>query len=179
MRPSQLPQKHGGFTLVEMIAGIVALSLAFSIIFTIVLPASEQSASQVQQIRAAELGQSLINEISGRRYDEQSTNNARCGESGISCTPILNLGLDGEIGRANFDDVDDYNGYRAVEDGSGNAIGSLYSNFSVQVGVAYDGDYDFILNEAGNQEFNAKLITVTVTTPSGDNIVFQAYRGNF
>ena len=179
MRLNQFAQKHAGFTLVETIVGIVVLSLAFSIIFAIVLPASEQSASQVQQIRAAELGQSLINEISGRRYDEQSTNNVRCGESGISCTPILNLGLDGEVGRANFDDVDDYNGYQAVEDGSGNAIGDLYPNFSVSVGVAYDGDYDFVLNEAGNQEFNAKLITVTITTPSGDNIVFRAYRGNF
>ena len=49
MRLNQFAQKHAGFTLVETIVGIVVLSLAFSIIFAIVLPASEQSASQVQQ----------------------------------------------------------------------------------------------------------------------------------
>ena len=171
-----------GFTLVETIAGMVVLAIAFSVIFTLVLPVSEQSAGQVQQIRAAELGQSLMNEILARRFDENTTNELRCGDIGANgCTSSAQFGAvdSGESSRADFDDVDDYDGYNALEDASGNSLSAAYQGFEILVNVAYDGDYDFITNEAGSEELNAKLITVDIITPLNEKITFRAYRSNF
>jgi len=178
-----------GFTLVETVIGIVVLSIAFSIMTTLLFPLLEDSADQVHQIRAAELGQSMLNEIQARSFDEKSDRNGglvRCGEPGISCT--ANNALTAEAGetRATYDDVDDYNGFdqdgAAIESSLGNSVGDLYNNFNVKVTVCNDGDYDgsCSANLASNTDtFTAKLITVTVTTPSGLAIDFATYRANF
>ena len=99
-----------GFTLIETIVGIVVLSISFSIITTLIYPAVEQSADQLHQIRAAELGQSLLNEITGHAFDENSDHAGgeyRCHENGIICSTDMKS----ETGenRLLFDDVDDYN----------------------------------------------------------------------
>jgi len=186
-----------GFTLVETVIGIVVLSIAFSIMSTLLFPLLEDSADQIHQIRAAELGQSFLNEIQARSFDENSDRNGgfwRCGEDQNGDTVIdgdelctLNnlLGDEGEI-RATFDDVDDYNGLdqdgAAIENSLGASIGDLYTNFNVQVTVCNDGDYDGTCsaNLASNTDtFTAKLIKVTVTTPSGLAIDFATYRANF
>ncbi len=53
--------KGRGFTLIELIVGIVVLSISFSLLTTLILPLSEKSAEQLHQVRAAELGQSMMN----------------------------------------------------------------------------------------------------------------------
>lgn len=174
-----------GFTLVETIIGIVVLSIAFSIMTTLIFPLMEDSADQLHQVRAAELGQSMLNEIQARAFDENSDRNGglvRCGESGISCTPNNDLGVDGIETRTAFNDVDDYDGLVLAEDGLGNDLSDIYTNFTVAVSVCNDGDYDGICsaNIASNTDtFTAKLITVTITTPSGLAIDFSTYRANF
>jgi len=179
--------KQKGFTLVETIVGIVVLSIAFSIITTLIYPMVENSADQLHQIRAAELGQSMLNEIQGRSFDENSDRNGglvRCGELTITCT--ANNALTAETGesRATYDDVDDYNGLNLsgdnIENSLGETLDGLYSGFIIGVIVCNDGNYDGVCsNSASADTDTAKLITVTVTTPTGFAINFSSYRANF
>ncbi|XQW85553.1 type IV pilus modification PilV family protein [Thalassotalea piscium] len=184
-----------GFTLIETIVGIVVLSISFSIITTLIYPAVEQSADQLHQIRAAELGQSLLNEITGHAFDEHSDHTGgyyRCSEdvngngtleSTEKCTSIM--GNEESNNRLLFDDVDDYNGMAVSDASVGNYIKNsqgedltLYLGYSLKVMVCNDSDYDGNCSTNSNN-YTAKLITVTVTTPTGFAIDFSTYKANF
>ena len=184
-------QLQRGFTLIETIVGIVVLSISFTIFTSLIFPLAEQSAEQVHQIRAAELGQSMMNEILGKAFDENSDISGglyRCGDD-VNNDDAINA-ADGEkpcsaaLGneeagqRALFDDVDDYNGLTVIEStlGSSDSLANIYSGFQVRVSVINDSDYNGI---ADTNNFTAKLITVTVTTPQKFDFVFSAYKANF
>jgi MSHA pilin protein MshD len=167
-----------GFTLIEAIIGIVVLSIAFSIMVNLIYPRVEESADQLHQVRAAELAQSLLNEIQGRAFDENSDkvgSITRCGESGApACT--TSIGSEEGGNRELFDDVDDYHNL-ALEDSIGDDLSSVYQGFSVQVSVINDSNYDGV---ADTFNYNtAKLITVSVTTPQGFTLDFSTYKVNF
>jgi prepilin-type N-terminal cleavage/methylation domain-containing protein len=66
------PTKQSGFTLIEIIVGIVVLSISYALLTSLIYPLASQSAAQIHQIRAAELGQSMVNEILGKAFDENS-----------------------------------------------------------------------------------------------------------
>ncbi|AOW77497.1 hypothetical protein A3Q34_11895 [Colwellia sp. PAMC 20917] len=172
-------KKHAGFTLVELIVGIVVLSISFSILTTLIYPLANQSAEQVHQIRAAELGQSMINEIIGRSFDENSDMSGgfiRCGESGVSCSVI---GADSGETRAGYDDVDDYDAINfgdTLVNSLGEDISAQYVGFSMDVKVINDANYDG--NSTGDNS-TAKLITITVRTPQDFDFVFSVYKVNF
>ncbi len=180
--------KTHGFTLIELVIGIVMLALSFSIISTMILPAAKQSAEQIHQIRAAELGQAMINEILARAFDENSDmigGKIRCGESGIVCTANNLLGPDGET-RANFDDVDDYHGLNSlginkIENSLGGDMDDIYRDFSIDVQVCNDGDYDGVCfaDDGDGDIQTAKLITITVTTAQDYAVTFAVYKANF
>lgn len=175
--------KSNGFTLIELIVGIVVLSLSFSLLTSLILPLSEKSAEQLHQVRASELGQSMMNEILARAFDQQSDMVGglnRCGEGGIVCTSSGGLGSDdGETVRALYNDVDDYIDFDFTNENETNALGesfsSLYPGFNVTVAVSYS---NFSSNDSNAIEL-AKLITVTVTTPQEFDFVFSFYKANF
>jgi MSHA pilin protein MshD len=182
-----------GFTLIETIVGIVVLAISFSVITTLIFPIVEQSADQLHQVKAAELGQSFLNEIQNKAFDENSDKVGgivRCGESlpAPACTTNNDLGKDAGESRVTYDDVDDYDGLNfdstnnPIENSQGESLGDLYLGYSLTVEVCNDGDYDG--NCSGKVFENtdtsrAKLITVTVTTPTGFDIKFSTYRANF
>ncbi len=181
-RDITLPQQ--GFSLIEIIIGIVVFAFSLSIITSLILPTSEQSAAQVQQIRAAELGQSLMNEIMGKSYDENSDRVGgvlRCNEPSVAVNPCsFTFGPDaGENSRNDFDDVDDYHGLvvsgNAIQNVQGQSLGRHYQGFSLSVDVIYDGTYD----GTPDSEYNAKLITITVDSPAKQAIKFSSYKANF
>lgn len=171
---------NAGFTLIETIVGIVVLSISFSILTTLIYPLANQSAEQVHQIRAAELGQSMINEILGRAFDENSLiagGFTRCGESGVPCSAI---GVDsGEADRVNYDDVDDYDAINfgnTIENSLGEDISGKYVGFSLNIDVINDANFNG--TGTGNNS-TAKLITITVRTPQNFDFVFAVYKVNF
>jgi MSHA pilin protein MshD len=168
-----------------MIVGIVVLSIAFSIFTSLIYPLSNQSAEQVHQIRAAELGQSVLNEVLGRAFDENSDMSGglkRCGEDMDDdgtvdpCSIILGNEEGGD--RALFDDVDDYNNLTVIENTLGDSLADIYIGFSVSVSVINDSDYDGD-SDGGDNNYTAKLITVTVTTPQDFDFIFSVYKANF
>ncbi|MEW6989178.1 prepilin-type N-terminal cleavage/methylation domain-containing protein [Colwelliaceae bacterium 6441] len=183
-----LSNKNKGFTLIETIVGIVVLAISFSLITTLIYPLVGQSADQLHQIKAAELGQSIINEIQNKAFDENSDKTGgliRCGE-GTDCTPYDKLTNEEGGVRASFDDVDDYNGVVLDEDDFVNSFGDdladKYVGYVVDIKVCNDGNYDGVCSSqdvANSDTFTAKLITVTVTTPTDAAIAFSTYRANF
>lgn len=181
-----------GFTLVETIVGIVVLSIAFTIFTSLIYPLANQSAEQVHQIRAAELGQSMINEILGKAFDENSDMSGgvyRCGEDrnndslvvpadGETCS--VTLGNEESNKRELFDDVDDYNGLTGIESslGSDDSLNNIYFGFEASVSVINDSNYSG-KSDVGDNNFTAKLITVTIKTPQDTEYVFSVYKVNY
>jgi MSHA pilin protein MshD len=182
-------KRLSGFTLVEVIVGIVVLSTALTIIPTLIIPATIQSAEQIHQIRAAELGQSMLNEILSKAYDENSDmagGLVRCGESGTTCSFDENADSEAEEGNENrdlFDDVDDYHGLSEsgplIKNALGETMGDLYQGFTVEVTVCIDSDYKGCDDDPTLDNTIAKLIQVTVSTPQAFKIHFASYRANF
>lgn len=174
-----------GFTLIEMVVGIVLIGSVVALLQAVVFPQFTRSVNPLFTIRAAELAQSLAEEILAKPFDELTPLGGAPPCNPCSAIP---LGTDGgESARADFDDVDDYafycgggSGQFAVE----NALGVAptdYSGFRMQICVDYDGDYDGIADaDASNP--NAKLVRVKVWAPTADGaevLQFDFYRGNF
>jgi MSHA pilin protein MshD len=177
-------KNNSGFTLIELIIGIVVLSISLSIVSTLIAPAEQKSADQILQVKAAELGQSLLNDISSRAFDQNSDmagGRIRCGEPAGSngCTADIDLGSDpGEIQRSLFNDVDDFHGYKINENTLDDSLGESYSNFIIDVDVRC-AEVDLGLASSSSDCKLAKRITVTVTTPLGTKIKFATHKTNF
>ena len=170
-----------GFTLIELIVGIVVLTLSLSIMSTLIAPAEEKSADNVLQIKASELAQSLMNDITSRAFDDNSDmsgGRVRCGEPAggdNDCTTVIGVEADeDEDDRNTFDDVDDFNGFTDRVNSTGGDIDGGYAQFDIEVNVIYAG------TELGLSDNTlAKRITVTVTTPLGTAIEFASYKANY
>ena len=183
--------KQAGFTLIEIIVGIVVLSITYAILNSLIYPLASQSAAQVHQIRAAELGQSMINEVLGKAFDENSDMSGgfmRCGEISAPsiCTLSENLGADIVNGttelRADFNDVDDYNSIDfgdEIVNSQGGSLAAIYKGFTMNISVIYDSDYSGEYEAGVDDEKSAKLITITVRSPQSDDYVFSVYKANF
>lgn len=164
-----------GVTLIELIVGIVVLAVSLTMLTAVLGPMTIQSTDPWHQVRAAELGQSLMNEILAKSFDEQSSRSGsklRCNESPApACTLAANFGPEGET-RSQFDDVDDFHNL----DVSGNDINNIFGNdarlqdiylsYRLQVQVSYDSAL-------------AKRILISITTPGGDIVEFAAIKGNW
>jgi len=177
--------KTQGFTLVELIMGIVILAIALSLLATLIFPKSAQSIQPLQQMRAAELAQSLMNEIKAQAYDQQSDHNGgiwRCGETMAgqiipACTTPSNYGPDQSETRINYNDVDDYDSQGSFVNparSDGTSLATLYPNFKVRITVNSD---DSLNGSSGNNI--AKRIDITVQLPSGEQLDFSSYRWNY
>lgn len=133
-----------GFTLIEIIIGIVVLSIAFAIVGTLIGPTDRQSADHILQVKAAELAQSILHDVSNRAFDHNSDmagGRLRCGEpTMLACTTEANFGPEaGETGRDLFNDVDDFHGFNQRVNATGDAIDDSYDSFVVLVNVTYAG----------------------------------------
>ena len=197
MRVNCARRTHG-FTLIELISGIVVFAVALTIVTSLIASQSRRSIDPIWQVRAIELGQSLLNEINAKAFDEQSDmlgGSARCNET-VACSTSGNLGPDAGEGRASYDDIDDFNGLDvsgiAITNSLGEALvgpeGTLYSGFRAQVSVFYDDNLDGINDDDPDQDGslnsgtlvgNRKLVRVVVTTPGGDRVPFSVLRANF
>jgi MSHA pilin protein MshD len=186
---------QSGFTLIELIVGIVVFSVALVMLTSVIIPQTRKGIDPIWQVRALTLGQSLLSEISSKAFDENSiTNNGR--QACASCSSSSNLGADAGETRANFDDIDDYNGLilSGVDISNTNQAtlstdtADLFLGFEAQIRVFYDANYDGINDDDTDQDntldtgtltANQKLLEVTIITPDGERIPFSTYRNNF
>lgn len=164
------------YSLIELIITIVLSSIVLVIFYSIFAPNQRASVSPVMQVKAAELGQAYLEEISLKRYDENSPagNALRCN---AATAPVCSatLGPNSET-RIQFDDIDDYHGLNEMppRDAFG-TIRSGFSGFRVQVAVTYAGA-DFSL---ATQDLKKIVVTVTLPQAVGGQFVFSQYKGNF
>lgn len=171
-----------GFTLIELVVGMVVLSIALVLLATMLFPQADRAADTLSRVRSAELAHSLLNEVWGKRYDQNTNANGgvpACGAAarpdlglpaGLACSAAASLGPDtGEV-RNTFNDVDDYNGLNqnSLMLNSTDTYSSQYKNYLLTVSVTYP-----------NANTNSKLIAISVTTPSGEVITYDAIRSNY
>lgn len=172
--------KQAGFTLIELIVGIVLMAIALTFMTNAFFSNPGRSVEPMMQIRAAEFGQALLGEILSKNFDETTPIGGvpAC----VVCTASGSLGSEGES-RSTYDDVDDYNDScgspMALADSLGNGV-SNFNGYGMEVCVSYDGDYDGL----ADTNINAKLIQVNIYLPSGagmgnDPITLSGYKGNF
>ena len=162
-------KRSEGFTLLELVIGIVVFTISLTIVLSLIVPQAEQTAEPFRQVKAAKLGQSLMNDILSRSYDENSDRSPpfeTCNAKGNCSTT---LGPE-EASEDDYDDVDDYNGYVVSN------VGGNYNNFGFAVTVDYDSDLDDSTPTDG-QTF--KRIDLAVTAPDGQVYNFSAYRGSY
>lgn len=185
-------RRQQGLTLIEMVLTIVILAISLIAITSILSSGVGRSADTTVELRSAALAHSYLNEILGKRFDENSH------PRGIppcrsNCTVIANFGPDGET-RAQYDDVDDYNG---LDEGEGQAFplrdanGATrigYENFRVRVSVRYmniaaSGTEENLAVAASDLDDNedAKVITVTVNflNSGTEGVRYSAYKTNY
>lgn len=168
-------ESNQAYSLIELIITIVITSIVMLVLLNIFFTNQKNSASPIFQVKAAQLAQAYLEEVSLRKYDEVSPagNSLRCNSpSAPSCSLIL--GSDAGETRSRFDDIDDYNGLSENPpiDALGNSR-SGFSNFSVNISVTYAGtDFGLALQDI-------KLISVTVQAPDTNQYVFSQYKGNF
>ena len=190
----------------KLVIGITTFAIAITIITGVLAPQVNRTVDPIYQVRATELAQSMFNEILSKYYDENSDRSGgriRCdedlnddgdaddknvGEELCSET----LGPDsGENDRSDYDDVDDYDGY-FEDDIIQNSLAEdlvldgveLYNGFTVGVSVFYDNDQDQVPNDSETDvdehgTGDIKLILLTVTTPSGDELTFSSFKHNY
>jgi MSHA pilin protein MshD len=180
--------RASGFSLIELIIGIVVLAIAMLFISAILGPLFVRSIEPWHQVRAAELGNSLMNEILARSFDENSSRGStllRCGDAGAQAcvATIPNCPANGmsatteEASRDLYDDVDDFhclnvNG-SAVTTNLNPSLQASYNQYQVQVAVSHAG------TSAGLAATQVKRIDVLVTLPNSEVITFTSYKGNW
>lgn len=193
-----------GFSLLSIILSIILISFALMTLTILLFPRAEDSAKLIHSTKASELGAAVLDEIIGRKYDENSGPNGGIPEcnsqSGKICslakTKVINgipqcddslgktcLGPDpdeiinGVPDRALFNDVDDFDGLSgSVKNVLGDDLGDIYPNFSISISVFYDANLDAIPDKVSG---NNKRIVVDVIDPSGQHYLFSVIRGNF
>lgn len=187
-----LRRAEGGLTLIEMVITIVILAISLITLSSILSAGIGRSSDTTLELRSAALAQSYLDEILGKRFDENS-NPRGIPPCRSNCTLFTNFGPDSET-RAQFDDVDDYNG---LDEGEGqltplqdaNGITRTgYDNFRVRVTVRYmdvgvSGEEESLAVATNDLDDNedAKVITVTVNFLSSgtEGVSYSAYKTNF
>lgn len=169
--------RQKGFTLVEIVIGIVTLGIALSLLSTLLFPQAKRSVEPLMQMRAAELGIALMNEITSKSFDENSDHSGgavRCNETGAP-TCSVTLRPEGET-RDNYNDVDDYHDLSNMTNSLGDNLSARYPGFSYSISVCYS-DAQGSCVAAGTSLF--KRVDISVTAPNGQSYTFSGLRGNY
>ncbi|RUO80135.1 agglutinin biogenesis protein MshD [Idiomarina tyrosinivorans] len=168
-----------GFTLIELIIGIVLLGIAVAGLASLVFSQARPSITPLYQLRASELATALMDEILAMSFDENNLTlaaNSRCGSS--PCTAPNDLGFEVGESRQNYDDVDDFNdfsinGALLVDEPS---LSEIYRNFTLTVEVCY------VTEPWNNCRTDIvtmyKRITITVNAADQGNVVVTSIRSN-
>ena len=192
-------KKSSGMTLIEMIIAIVLMGIAMVAFTSFLVPQIRDSAIPHYQTRAAALGQGFMSQILARGFDENSDfdgGTVRCGENGVSCTDVNELGadkkLDGslETTPSDFNDVDDYIGCWStsttasqcdgiprgnISDVLGADSTEQYKNFRLEISVAYDD----LTDKAPDEITEYKKVTLRIFAGNTQPLTLTAIKGNY
>jgi MSHA pilin protein MshD len=157
--------KNQGFSLIELVITIVVLGIALSALTNSLFTGVGRNADPLWQTKASQLSQAYLDEILSMRFSETSPLG---GGSIDSCS------IDGkEAGetRSLYDDVDDYDGLIETADFLDTQATSSYSGYGVSIQVSCIEQGNFPLTES-------KLITLTITSPVNQKLIFSVLRAD-
>ncbi|KEK27080.1 type IV pilus modification PilV family protein [Shewanella xiamenensis] len=171
IKASSKAKSQQGFTLIELVVGMLVIAIAIVMLSSMLFPQADRAAKTLHRVKSAELAHSVMNEIWGKRYDQNTNANGgvpACGSPlGSSCS--ANLGPEAGEGRNDFNDVDDYHGLtqHATMLNSSQTYAEAYPNYQLSVTVAF------------GPASNTKLVTINVTTPDNEVITYNLVRSNY
>lgn len=163
--------QQDGMTLIEVVLVIIILAIALPPLLQLFSTAMKDSMTPDMSVIATNLGQSIIEEMRSKKWDELST-------GGKMDTNSATIGVDvGEIMRYQYDDVDDYNGLNdsPPKDVNGTSL-TDFNQFAVTVGVG------FVDNNMNTSVVptDFKEVTVTVSWNNGnENISLVSMMANY
>ncbi|CZF78414.1 type IV pilus modification PilV family protein [Grimontia marina] len=193
----RIPNHQRGYTLVELVIGIVVFGVAMVLLSTTLFPMFAKSANPHYEARAAALGQAVMNEILARQFDKESDPNGsrwRCDEDAdavlaqgiVAPNPIQTCSSPLSAGTG-FVAVEDYIGcwggnsactrtHRGDLSALVGGSASDYKGFTVDINVEYDNS---TFADSTNNARLYKRIDLYVDTGSFGRYDFTAYRSNF
>ena len=147
------PARCRGVTLVELIVTIVVVAVAVSGVLALVSATAARSAENMQQVQAAAIAESYLNEILQKPFGVDA------------CAPACT--------RTNMAKVGDYNNLTnvGVQDATGSPVTNLAS-YTVQVVITNPTLGTAPVVPAAQSE----LATVTVTAPDGQTVAVSGFR---
>ena len=166
-RRQLLSRFQRGVTLVELVITIVILGIALVAIVSAISASVSRGSNVLLQDRMIELSQAYMDEILGKRFDEDTP------IGGFPPVTSCNIATE-EADRADYDDVDDYNAIANEAPASQTSSDfSDYVGYEVTVTVSCDG------GDLGVTNTRAKRVTLLITDPRGQSMTFAAYKGNY
>jgi MSHA pilin protein MshD len=161
---SMTKARQRGFTLIELIIFIVVVSAGLAGILSVMNTVVKSSADPMVRKQAMALAESILEEIMLKEYCDPNT--ATLAPPVRPVCPASRVVADQETLRADYDDVDDYNGQTKAVFLDWPA--SL-SSYSVAITVGAPASVSGVL---------MKQVTVAVTG-GGDTISLAGYRANY
>ncbi|MDJ0807173.1 MAG: hypothetical protein QNJ78_10110 [Gammaproteobacteria bacterium] len=190
-----------GFSLLETVIFILVVGVGLAGIVTLFVQNTRSSADPFVRERAAAVARAYMDEILGKRFDENTPVGGGCVETGsnscttycaalsdavcvnskcrlqaaANCVPRANLsGIATEEGNRNaYDDLDDYAGLSETPAGIGGPA-TGYAGFNVQVTVMQP-----LASWQGIDVRDLRHIQVQVSSPLNETLRLEAYRVNF
>ncbi len=160
-----------GVTLIEMVMTIVILSIALVATIMVISSSVNRSANPLIQHKSVLLAQAYFDEILTKRFAEETP----VGGVPAATTGVCSVGGEAGESRELFDDVDDYDLLDEMPPKLQTDVNlNDYSEYRVQVSVACAGTSLGLTNN-----YDAKLITVTIDPPEISTMTFTAYRANY
>jgi MSHA pilin protein MshD len=150
----EIRRHHGerGTTLIELVVSIVVIAIAASAVLGVLSRSAQRSADAMIIAQAVSVAEAYLEEITLKPFVDPD-------------------GTDGEAGRVNFDDTDDYHGLvdAGARDQFGNAIAAL-TGYTVTVTVAASTGLPSVPST------EAKRIDVRVTHAPSVNLTLSGYK---
>lgn len=167
-----------GATLIELVMFIVILGITSIFIVSQFAAANRNIPEPHKRSRALALAQGVMDEILEKKWDENTPTGGGCvaTASGLCATGPAAAGIaTEEAGRADYDDIDDYNAIASQsppQDVEGNGL-SQYQGYTLSVSVTQPA-----AAWNGIPGPDVRLIRVTVAS-TAESLTLQAYRSNF
>lgn len=158
---TQLTGTQAGVTLIELVVFLVVVSIALGAMVMAMNQNLVNSVDPIVQMRALECAQAQLDQISARKFDENSPTGGvpACGSGEPGGPDCFGIQPDGD-----FDDVGDFNGH----------VDNTNPDCSISVSVVNAGDdLGLSLND------QARLVTVDVVSRGGGHATLSLYRSNF